>query len=149
MSPECAKFVEGLATLIDVETDDYLVAKLYDLCDLIMDAPDASTVIPHIFAFMESHPEADFGAKGPLVHFLESRPRPDYEHHLIASLNRKATYPAVLMVNAILNGNVSSAKRSSLLALLHSISSDPNADAAAQSHAELFLKHQKKRQRHS
>jgi hypothetical protein len=137
------RFIEGLDSLADVDTDDYLSPKLYDLCELLKDEPDASSVIPRIFAFFRTHPDADFGTPGPLIHFLESRP--DYEDHLVESLEMKPTVPTVQMLNRILNSNISDAKRSSLLALLRAASTHPNADEVAREQAEHYLTFQAKR----
>jgi len=145
MSANSELFIERLHALTDVDTDDYLVNRLYDLCMLIEDDPDSSSVIPHIFAFFEAHPEADFGAPGPLVHFLEKQP--DYEKHLIKSVARKPTAPCIWMINRILNVTISPEKRTTLLNLLQSVLTNPNADEYARDQADNFLAYQTSRRR--
>ncbi len=123
MSANSDLFVSRLHALTDIDTDDDLVTRLYDLCYLVEDDVDAPEVIPHIFAFLEAHPDADFGAKGPLAHFLEKQP--DYEKYLIESMTRRPTAQCVWMVNAILNSPLLPEKRGSLLGLLASVETHP------------------------
>ena len=144
MSANSELFIERLNALTDVDTDDYLVNRLYELCDLIENDPDSSSVVPHIFAFFEAHPEADFGLPGPLVHLLEKQP--DYEEQLIESVSRKPIVNTVSMINRILNSNISSQKRAVLLDLLRSVETNPEGEYAREQ-AELFLKFQAKRHR--
>jgi hypothetical protein len=145
MSANSELFIDRLRSLSNVETDDNLVSRLYDLRYLIENDPDSSSVVPHIFAFFEAHPEADFGATCPFIHFLEKQP--DHEKYLIASVERKPTYPAVQMINRILNSNISSNRRSELLALLKAVEANPENDQQARDHAEHFLEYQTKRRR--
>jgi len=145
MSANSELFIARLHALTDVDTDDYLVSRLYELCALVENDPDSSSVIPYIFAFFEAHPEADFGAPGPLVHFLETRP--DYEEHLIESVVRKPIGPTVRMVNAILNSQIPLGKRTALLDLLRSVETNPQGDELARDQAEHYITYQAGRRR--
>jgi hypothetical protein len=145
MSANSELFIERLGALIDVDTDDYLEGRLYDLCSLIEKDPDSSSVIPHIFAFFEAHPKADFGAPGPLVHFLEKQP--DYEEYLMESIARKPTAPPIWMINRILNVTIPPEKRTTLLNMLQSVLANPNADEYARDQAENYLTYQAGRRR--
>ena len=145
MSANSELFIERLHALTDVDSDDYLENHLFDLCLLVEDDPDSSSVIPHIFAFFEAHPEADFGSPGPLVHFLEKQP--DYKGHLIESIVRKPAAPCVWMINRILNSKISSEKRASLIDLLLSVLTNPRADEYARDQAEHVLTYQTSRRR--
>jgi hypothetical protein len=142
MSANSESFIAQLHALTDVDRDDNLVVRLYDLCDLVEDDPDPSSVVPHIFAVFEAHPEADFGLPGPLVHFLEKQP--DYEDQLIESVSRKPIVNTVSMINRMLNSNISSQKRAELLDLLRSVETNPQGEYA-RDQAEFFLEIQAKR----
>lgn len=145
MSPKCELFIKRLGALTNVDTDDYMESRLYELCELVENDPDSSLVIPHIFAFFEAHPEADFGAPGPLVHFLEKQP--DYEEYLMESIARKPTAPPIWMINRILTITTLPERRTTLLNLLQSVLTNLNADEYARDQAENYLSYQAGRRR--
>ncbi len=93
------KFIIDLQSL-DPESD-YLVGELYDLIDEIEGEKDLIEAVPDIFEFMESSPNADLGAPGPLVHLLEEIE--SYEKYLYESIERRPVYYTVTMLKRRLN----------------------------------------------
>jgi hypothetical protein len=61
-------------------------------------------IVTPILAFMEKHPEIDFGLPGPLVHFIEHFHLKGYEELLISSVERKPTEHTIFMLNRVVNG---------------------------------------------
>jgi hypothetical protein len=77
----------------------------------------ADKVYLAILQFFETHPNADCGAPGTLVHHIEEF-YPNYVESLIESVNRRPSYNGALMVNRILNSAIDPKLRSRLLAAL-------------------------------
>jgi hypothetical protein len=96
------------------------------------------TVEP-IMRFMEGHPATDFGAPGPLVHFVERFYRKGYEEKLVESVQRKPTSLTVWMLNRIINGTQASDVKQQLVATLERVRLNPLADQDAIQRANHFL----------
>jgi hypothetical protein len=75
-------------------------------------------IVEPILAFMEKHPEIDFGAPGALVHFVEDFHLRGYEALLIASIERRPTQHTVLMLNRVVNGTNDTETKQRYLAAL-------------------------------
>jgi|SRR5579859_477035 len=92
-----------------------------------------------ILQFMEAHANVDFGAPGPLVHFVERFYRHGYEECLQRSLRRRPTPATVWMLNRVLNGTRSEPTRHELIEVLGSVLAHPRADQASIDLARRFL----------
>lgn len=92
-----------------------------------------------IFRFFESHPNADCGAPGTLVHLVEHY-YPNYVDALIDSVGRKTTYNGVLMIHRILNSNLDHELRRRLFAALMRASTDAAASLHVREMAIKFVK---------
>jgi hypothetical protein len=96
-----------------------------------------------IFRFMERHPDADFGAPGPIVHVLEELG--GYEDALAESIRRKPIAHTLWMVNRILNAELPSSERERWLGELRRVVGDPQVPVGVQGEALDFLQHQRRR----
>lgn len=81
-SQEIAAQLERSANAVD------FVARSYELVDAWQAAGYGVETIEPILRFMEEHPEIDFGAPGPLVHFMETFYKKGYEQRLIDSTKK-------------------------------------------------------------
>jgi hypothetical protein len=104
--------------------------------------PAGSEILKTVFRFMESHPDLDFGAPGPLVHFLEDFSGKGYEECLIESVQKQPIPHTVWMLNRAINGASSQEERTSLLTLLGGIAEDPKASKVTKEEAIDFIKFQ-------
>ena len=93
-----------------------------------------------IFRFMEEHPQADFGAPGPIVHAMEELG--GYEEALAESIMRRPIPHTLWMVSRILNSDLAPAERQRWLGELRRVATDPNASADARAEASELLEHQ-------
>jgi hypothetical protein len=87
-----------------VASDENFVGRSYELTDAWSAADTGVEIIEPILRFMEEHPSIDFGAPGPLVHFVERFYGKGYEEKLIESIKRKPTAHTVWMLNRVING---------------------------------------------
>lgn len=117
---------------------DYM-ARLYEVCDELEDAPDSATAVEPVLRFIERNAERDLGAPGPLVHFIETVS--GYEEALLQSLQRLPTDLTVWMLNRILNV-AEDEQRSRYLELMRSIAGDSAVNRDARDAALSFLRHQ-------
>ena len=86
--------------------EDELVSNSYDFVDEIeSEFGFKYEFLEPIFTLFEERPDDDFGAPGPLVHYIEKIE--DYEKELMNSLNRKPTIQNLMVINRLLNGNYS------------------------------------------
>jgi len=127
-------FCDGLAQL---ECDDYVVDKLYDLVDLIESETDISGAYDSIFKFMENNPVSDIGSPGPLVHLLEEH-FPSYVPKLISSISKAPSITAIFMLHRILNSDVPEADRSQYIDLLYRVSKSDIFDVAVCNEAKEY-----------
>ncbi len=100
----------------------------YDCVDAWERAGVGPEVIEPILRFMESHPDLDYGAPGPLVHFLETLD--GYHRLLFESVDRQPTPHTLSMLNRVINGTTGRV-RSKLLHLLGRATHHPLATASA------------------
>jgi hypothetical protein len=101
-------------------------------------------VAPALLALLERHPQADFGAPGPLVQALESQP--GYPALLAASLERQPTELTAWMANRLLNSRLAREDRAAWLKRLTAVTSHPLAAAGVRDSAVRFLDFQASRQ---
>ena len=128
------------AALLRTTVSEDLSAALKDIVDGL-DPSDATTV-PVLLRFVEEHPDLDFGAPGPLVHFVERFYGRGYEAELLTSLARSPTSHTLWMLNRIINGTAEPAQRARLLEVLRSSAEHPSANQIVRETALDFLRHQ-------
>jgi hypothetical protein len=128
------------ASLLHATASNDPVTVLSDIIDALN--PTDPTTIPVLLRFMEEHPDLDFGAPGPLVHFLERFYRRGYEVELLASLARHPTSHTLWMLNRIINGTADPDQRAQLLDVLRSSAEHPSANKTVRETALGFLQHQ-------
>jgi hypothetical protein len=92
-----------------------------------------------ILKFMEEHSAIDFGAPGPLAHFVEKFYGRGYEAELISSIGRKPTSHTIWLLNRIINGTRQQADRERLINVLRQAENHPASDAEAKHQATHFL----------
>jgi len=106
--------------------------------------PGCERVVPALFALLERHPQADFGAPGPLVRALEGQS--GYPALLAASLERQPTELTAWMANRLLNSKLARDDRQAWLKRLTAVTSHPKAAAGVRDSAIRFLDFQASRQ---
>lgn len=92
-----------------------------------------------ILAFMETRPDIDFGAPGPLVHFVETFHGMGYEERLAASLQRKPTAVTVWMLNRLINGTQLVEARRKWIAMMRNTGNHVLADSRVRLQVAHFL----------
>ena len=92
-----------------------------------------------IVGIMEEHPQIDFGAPGPLVHWLERFYKQGYENLLLDSVCRQPTSHTVWMLNRIINGTKNNEERVKFVKALKEASEHHKADDATRKVALRFL----------
>jgi hypothetical protein len=132
--------IEALGSFLPSDSKDENVYRLYELLDHFSALPNRSRAMPAMFALLESHPEADVGWPGPLVHELEAID--EYEVELKRSLRRKPTYTTVWMVNRILNTGLSEQARQEWLSELDAVCAHAGAPLDAKEQAREYLDYQ-------
>jgi hypothetical protein len=125
---------------LDLASDDYM-SRLDELAMELEAAPDRSEAIDPVFSFLERHPDADLGAPGPLVHFLETFSGVEYEQSLIRSLSRRPTPTSVWMLNRLIN-SLRGIDRDKYIEVLRRLASESNSDVATRGRASRYLAHQ-------
>ena len=119
------------------------VHRLNDLLEDFASLPDCERVVPALLALVERHPQADFGAPGPLVRALECQP--GYPDQLAASLERQPTELGAWMANRLLNSKLPRDDRAAWLRRLTVVTSHPKAPASVRDSAIRFLDFQASR----
>lgn len=100
-----------------VADEDSSTALAYELTDELQQEPDGFEAVGAILDLLEKNPSFDFGAPGPLVHFVETYSGKGYESLLIESTRRRPTCHTLWMVNRVLN-DVSSSEKALFLEVL-------------------------------
>jgi hypothetical protein len=95
--------------------------------------------VVEILHFMEAHPDADFGAPGSLVHFVEKFYKQGYESALVESVNRRPTSHTVWMLHRVINGTSDANERTRLIGILRSASEHPSANKETKESALDFM----------
>ena len=120
------------------------VHRLNDLLAGFATLPGCERVAAALLELLERHPQADFGAPGPLVQALEAQP--GYAELLAASLQRQPTELTAWMANRLLNSKLSRDERAAWLKRLTGVASHPNAAASVRESSIRFLDFQASRQ---
>lgn len=92
-----------------------------------------------ILAFIERHPDLDYGSPGSLVHFAEEFYRKGYEAALLASFTRQATSPTAWMLNRIINGTKDAAELETYIQAFEKAETDPATDPATRAEVTHYL----------
>jgi hypothetical protein len=86
------------------------------------------SLVRAILEFMETHPDVDLGAPGPLVHFVEQLYERGYEPELLASLRRRPVPHTIWMLHRIINGTRDARLREQYWASIAEAGKHPAAD---------------------
>lgn len=127
-----------LAAIQDVHPD----WRLTQLTDAWTTAGIGFEAVEPILRFMESNQEADYGAPGPLVHFMERFFRQGFEAKLIESLRRQPTSETVGMLNSWINAASADEERRFCLDEMKRVTFHDKADAFTVEQAEHYLRFQ-------
>jgi hypothetical protein len=125
--------LEGIAA------DPEFAARAAELTDSWSSVGAGPETIAPILQFIEAHPTVEFGAPGPLVHFVERFFRQGYEERLVESIQRKPTAHTIWMLNRVINGTKDADARQNLIAILESASRSPLADNNTRQIADRLL----------
>ena len=115
------------------------VAACYTLTEEWEQAPDGFDAVEPILRFIETHPRIDFGAPGPLVHFVENFCDQGYEEKLIESLSRNPVGHSLLMLNRVINGTTNLGERKRLIKIMSTAVTHPRADETARRDGTEYL----------
>lgn len=98
----------------------------------LVDAWEASNVgveaVEPILKFMETHPDIDCGAPGPLTHFMEHVDPSGYDAKLLASIGRLPTSHAVGLLNRVINAAQTRATRAWMISIMDRARYNPAVD---------------------
>lgn len=124
-----------------IADSDHFVADAYELTDALTAAHGGIETVEPILRFMEAHPDIDYGAPGPLVHYMEDFSDKGYEEKLLESIERQPTPHTVWMLNRVINGTKNTAVRRQLLAIMDRVRLNPRADEDTIQEANNFLEY--------
>lgn len=106
-----------MGKLEDLASADDVVAVSYDLTDAWTAAGVGAESIEPILRFIEANPNLDYGAPGPLVHFMETFYRNGLEEKVVESVTRTPVGTNVFMLNRLIN-DATGKRRDTLLATM-------------------------------
>ena len=124
--------------LEQIAESNHFVDDAYRLLEEWQKHAAEAEVFDPILEFMETHPALDFGAPGPLVHFMEDVARSFYDSYTLAirnSLARRPTGATVALLNRIINGARSAEERRELVELMGQLRNHPAATETARAQA--------------
>ena len=139
---------EIAAQLESIRNDKNFVFRSSQLVDLWKKAGVGPEAIIPVLRFMEQHPNVDFGAPGPLVHFIEQpfgtggTGSPDYSEAVLASLERVPTAHTVWLLNRLINATFSPDERRRLTNAMERAVDHPKADTLTREEIREFLNYQ-------
>ncbi|WP_260598088.1 hypothetical protein [Sphingomonas endolithica] len=90
-------------------------------------------------AFIERHPDLDYGAPGALVHFAEEFYRKGYEAALLSSFDRRPTSLTAWMVNRLLNGTQTATESEVYVSAVEKAEADPSTDSSTRAEITRYL----------
>jgi hypothetical protein len=143
MSEEIKKLILQLEGLMINTKEIYrgFVGPAYDITEELEKHENAFEAVAPLFGLIEKYPEFDFGAPGPIAHFIEKFYRRGYEELLIDSLQRKPNAYSIFLLHRVINGEEGS-KREEYIELLRSLAKNTSLDEdvveAAQESLEYF-----------
>ncbi len=124
--------------------DDF-VLHAYRLTDKWRAVGVGIEAVDPILRFMENEPDVDFGAPGPLAHFMEQFQGRGYDERLLESVKRKPTYETAGLLNRLINGASSDDARRRLIEVMEQARRNPRADVVTIERLEEALKLQRRR----
>lgn len=127
---------------LDPTAADFLL-RVDELVEAVPEFDRNDGLIEPIFTFFEAHPLEDMGAPGTLVHLTEGL-YPSYVERLLDSLRAQPSYNAILMVNRILNGRLSTEERSKYMSALVETANTPNLPRSLRDLIHRFLERRRK-----
>jgi len=92
---------------------------LRELLDQLGELQRDPNVRRELIAIFETHPNADLGSPGPIVHSLEKAPIDEHINLLAESLKRRATTMTIWMAERCFRSELSEINRTKLLDALH------------------------------
>lgn len=101
------------------ERDFFVKAK--SIIDTLKEDGAGLESVTVILKFIEENPAFDFGAPGPLAHYIEKFYRHGYEAELLASLVRRPTVPTVSLLNRLINGTKQEEERERYIGALRQV----------------------------
>ena len=119
--------------------EDDFVLKVDELVEDF--AGDFEPLIPAIFRFFEKNALEDCGAPGTLVHLTEDY-YPKYVPELLESLKRRPSYNTILMINRILNSELTAEQRTEFMDILTQISEKATLEPELRKEASDFIAYQ-------
>jgi hypothetical protein len=125
--------------LENIAADPHFVSCSYALTDEWTAQDVGVEAVEPVLRFMEEHPLIDYGARGPLTHFVERFYKKGYEEKLVVSINRKPTVHTVSMLNALINGTSEPAMRHHFIAVMQNVRQNPLADENTLQQVEYLL----------
>jgi len=135
MNGELISLIELLTN--NVNSDNFIEVA-YEVTDRLEGKDFAYDAIQPILELMEKNPGVDFGAPGPLVHFIENY---QYKEQLIQSLHRRPTEHTVWMLNRMINASTGECKEE-LLEELRKVVEHPKADDSTIATSRDFIEFQ-------
>ncbi len=125
--------------LEDIASDQEFATRAAELTDSWSSSGAGLETVAPILRFIEDHPTIDFGAPGPLAHFVERFFHQGYEERLVESINRKPTAHTIWMLNRVINGTKETDAKQMLIATMESARLSPQADQNTRQMADRFL----------
>lgn len=120
-------------------------------CDDLLESlsPDVAenAYIP-IFDYFKMHPESDMGAPGSLIHHVEHYD-PNYIPALLHDAKISPSYNSILMVNRILNSELSDSDRLEMMEILHQTTSAKHIPETVRELASELLEYQTSKQQNA
>ena len=92
------------------------VQETYELVEELEVSPPVDHVRT-IIEFMEQNPDVDYGARGPLTHYIEKLDIGTYSKLMIESVRAKPTMHTVGMLNSCINALKGASRREALTVL--------------------------------
>lgn len=125
--------------LENIRDSDDFVGHVYELIEEWSRDPDGFVAVESVLRFMERHPDVDYGAPGPLVHFVESFYRRGYESELLSSVERRPTTHTVSMLNALINATKEPEEKKRYISALVEAGRSPLANKAVRDGVARYL----------
>jgi len=121
-------------------TDDEFPLQVDELVEAVPEELHES-LIPSVFRFFEYYSLEECGMPGGLVHLIE-RYYPNYKQMLMESLRKTPSLSSILMVNRILNSNLSNGERKEYITALVELSNNATVHDELQKEASDYIEYQ-------
>ncbi len=119
--------------LAEAASSSDFVSATYCLTDTWIAAGVGIESVSPVLRFMEDHPNLDYGAPGPLVHFVEQFHQRGYEEILVESIERRPTPHTLWLLRRVINGTGEGARRCLFVELLERVTSRCRRGASGES----------------